>query len=310
MRRDTRTGSILIITLWMVTILSMLAIAVARYLSLEVRLTRYRTAREQALTLARDGVSLAIQQLAKDTQEPEEDGKVYDWAGDAWAEGPAVGHGTTVTVTDESRRLSLNGATIEELTGITGSAALAQVIVDARDADDPEEDHPTWDPPYLAKNAPFTAMEELGELPEMTPEAYNTLQQTTSAYLTPEEPLNINTVSPEIMRLAGLSDRAVELIVRFREGVDGPDAHEQDGVFREGGLMITETLKNDAGVDFDGTPDGALLTSNRFGVTSNVFTITAETSAERPMVRVRIQAVVRRTGCPETSGPCLLAWRE
>ena len=81
-------------------------------------------------------------------------------------------------------------------------------------------------------------------------------------------------------------------------------------MFEEAGLAITETLKNAEGVDLDGTPDGALLTSNRFAVTSNVFTITAESRTERPAVRVRIQAVVRRAGCPETAGPCILAWRE
>ena len=43
-------------TLWLVTILSVLAVAIARYLSLEVRLTKYRLAREQAQALARSGI--------------------------------------------------------------------------------------------------------------------------------------------------------------------------------------------------------------------------------------------------------------
>ena len=309
-RGVSSAGSILIITLWLVTILSMLAIAVARYLSLEVRLTRYRAAREQAMVRARAGVDLVIRRLALDAQAPEASGKTYDWAGDEWAEDPGVGSDTTVSVEDEASRLSLNGLTTEQLTEITGSTALAEAITDACDREDPTEDHVERDPPYMAKNASFTAPEELGELPGMTVEAYNTLRAVVTPYLASEEPQNINTVSAEVLRVLGLSDRAVTLVTRFRDGADGPDAHAQDGVFEEAGLAITETLKNAEGVDLDGTPDGALLTSNRFAVTSNVFTITAESRTGRPAVRVRIQAVVRRAGCPETTGPCILAWRE
>ena len=82
-----RSGSLLIMTLWLVTILSLLAIAIARYPSLEIRLTKYRAARDQAAILARDGVNLAMQWLAEDAQEGEspEGGsgkKQYDWLGD------------------------------------------------------------------------------------------------------------------------------------------------------------------------------------------------------------------------------------
>ena len=76
-RQDRRVGSLLIITLWLVTILSVLAIAVARYLSVEVRLTKHRLASEEAKALARSGVYLAMQRLTQDGQ-PKPGGKVYD----------------------------------------------------------------------------------------------------------------------------------------------------------------------------------------------------------------------------------------
>lgn len=300
MIRINRSGSLLIITLWLVTILSMLAIAIARYLSLEVRLTKYQVAREQATALARSGVFLAMRQVAADSAEGELDGKQYDWLGDNWAEDPGVAPGTTVAVTDEDRRISLNGATAEQLSRLLLPTALIQAIIDARDAPDPAEDHPNWDPPYLAKNGLFVAPEELSELPEMTPEAYNTVLSVATPYLTAEEPQNINTVSAEVMRMMGLTEQAVQLVTQFRE----------DGVLTEAGLAITQTLTDHLGVDLNGTPDGALLTSHRFGVSSKVFTIVSEARVERPAVRVRLEAVVRRTGCAEGAGPCLVAWRQ
>ena len=149
-----RSGSLLIITLWLVTILSVLAVAIGRYLSLGVKITRYRVAREQARTLARNGVYLAMQRLADDTTEA--DGKTYDWEGDEWAyipggpaggdpsvwliPFPAPGSGSAtlqgriaVKITDEERKLNINTAPKDQLSMVTGDDALAQAVVDARD---------------------------------------------------------------------------------------------------------------------------------------------------------------------------------
>lgn len=304
----SRTGSLLIITLWLVTILSLLAVTIARGLSLEVRLAKYRAARSQAAVLARDGVYMAMRRLADDAQASATQGAVYDWLGDAWAQEISVfgnGDGTAprliVSVADEQGKLSLNGATGEQLVRLVGSAAIAQPILDALDEPDPSEERPTATPPYLPKNGPFAALEELSELPEMTPEAYAALRQATSPYVAPGEPLNVNTVAPDVLRAVGVSEPAVDLVMHFRE----------DGIFTGAGVTVLETLMNEEGMDLSGTPDGALLSSQLFGVVSNVFTVVSEGRVERPAVRVRVEAVVRRSGCAERpSAPCIVAWRE
>ena len=115
-----RDGSLLIITLWLVTILSLLAIAIARYLSLEIRLTTYRAAREQAAILARDGVYLAMQRLAVDAKEGEtpegaSGQKPYDWPGDEWAQvtgisGSEPSRQIVITIDDEQRKVKIGRA--------------------------------------------------------------------------------------------------------------------------------------------------------------------------------------------------------
>lgn len=337
-RRSTissrKDGALLVITLWLVAIVSMVAIAVARSLSLEVRLAKYRLAREQARTLARSGIYLAMQRLTQDAQEPEADGKVYDWLGDDWASfptgapegdpaqwivsrsgtGQAIGPGdpqVRIRITDEARKLPLNAATKEALARLIEDDAIAQAIIDARDEPDAAEDRPSEEPPYFAKNGPFAALEELVDLPGMTPEALQRLAAEASPYQGTGEPANLNTVTPDTLRAMGLTESAVQLIVQFREGPDGASAHEEDGVFQEAGLAVLQTLKDRAGVDLAGTADGNLLISAAFSVTSQTFRVSAEGVIAHPPVRSHVEAVVRRSACGEGNpAPCIVAWRE
>ena len=329
----TRSGSLLIMTLWLVTILSVLAVAIGRYLSLGVKMARYRLAREQARTLARSGVYLAMQRLASDGNEA--DGKSYDWEGDEWASfsaggsvdgDPAVwviafpspGSGSSrlrgrvaIRITDEERKLSLNAATKDQLLAVAGDDGLAQAIIDARDEPDAAEDQPDHEPPYVAKNGPFAAPEELTDLPGMTPQAYEALRASTSPYVGAGTALNINTASVEVLRALGLAETTIQMMTRFREGPDGPQEHAQDGIFTDAGLLILQALTNSQGVDLTGTPDGNLLIGPTVGVASQTFLVSAEGMVERPAVRARIEALVRRAPCPEnTPAPCIIAWRE
>ena len=334
MRARQDAGSLLMITLWLVAVLAALAVAIARYLSLEVKLTKYRLVHEQAKTLARSGVYLAMQRLARDAAAPEADGKAYDWLGDDWASvpnqdstadprswivpPPAAGPvgmrftGTlSIRIVDEAGRLHLNTVAKDQLVRLTGNEAIAQAVIDARDEPDAAEDSPDATPPYVAKNGPFIAPEELSDLPGMTREAYETLRVNASPYLLVEESVNLNTATPETLRALGLNERTVEMVIQFRDGPDGPERHEQDGVFKEAGLAILQTLRDAQGVDLTGTHDGNRLITDEFGVASNVFTVTSESVMERPVARCRVEAVIRRTACGEgRTSPCIIAWRE
>lgn len=328
-----RAGSLLIVSLWLVTILSVLAVAIARHLSLEVRMTKYRLAREQAKELARSGVFLAMQRLAKDIQTPEADGKNYDWLGDEWAvfpqedhnadpsvwvvPFPAPGHpvdrfsgSMRIRVIDEGRKLHLNQAITAQLARLVKDEALAQTMMDARDEPDPSEDRSADAVPYFAKNGPIIALEELNDLPGMTQETYAVLAANATPYHA-AEPVNINTATSETLKALGLSDATVQLILHYRDGPDGPIEHEQDGFFTEAGQNIINILKDHEGVDLTGTPDGNLLLTGALGVTSDMFTINSEAIIQDPVIRVRLEVVVRRAGCGDgVPSPCIMAWRE
>ena len=74
---NRQRGSLLVMTLWIITILGALSVAVARYLSTEVRVTRYRLARHEARELAHSGIVLALTLIQEDQiQTP-----TADWSG-------------------------------------------------------------------------------------------------------------------------------------------------------------------------------------------------------------------------------------
>ena len=300
---DGRRGSLLIITLWLVIILGALATAVARYLSVEVQLTKYRVARQEARALARSGIYLAMNLLQEDPT-PQ-----YDWRGDAWAQPlsitPAIGQQVSLVITDEERKINLNTATALHLSQLLGQADLAQTLVDYHDPSDPAEDRLTDDPPYYAKNDRIVVLEEVSDVPGMEPGLYETLL----AQATPHTevgaaggPLNINTVTPEVLETVGIRPQTIEAIVQFRDSPNGP--------FQEAGLMLAETLQAQ-GLVLDDETERNLLVSDLFRVSSRVFTVVSEAVVERPAVRVRIQAAIQRPA--EGSGisvPQVIAWRE
>src|SRR6185295_20094339 len=119
--------------------------------------------------------------------------------------------------------------------------------------------------------------------------------------------VNINTASADVLRALGLTENAIQIILQFRTGADGDEAHAEDGVFTDAGLVIVQTLEDKAGVNLTGTEDGNLLTSQLFGVDSNLFMVISEGVTDKPAARARVTAVVRRTGCQaQRPSPCIV----
>ena len=333
-----QTGSLLIITLWVMTILTVLAVSIGRYLSTDVRIAKYRLARAQAKALARSGVYLAMQRLEQDLQ-PEADGKTYDWLGDDWAAPPdgdpqrpntwvvrvagdehdasARSAAIEITITDEDRKLNVNSVAAETdtrdaVSRLVNSAELAARIVDAVDADDVVFEMPggvgvELEPPYQAKNAALNAPEELLDLPGMiTPgdasaSPWGVLRAFTSVYRG-QSKLNLNTVGPEVW--GGLGLPAGEQLSACRQ---------QGTVFDESSTMDAKVQTCVGGLD----PAQQVRVQSMFGVTSQTFTVISEGivnlaqgGAERAAVRVRVEAVVRREGCEGGAPTCVVAWRE
>lgn len=313
-QRDCQSGSLLVITLWLVTILSILAVAIARYLSTEVRLTKYRLAREQAQALARSGVYLAMQQLERDAQDTSESYESYDWLGDDWAlpqEPIKTNAGElTIAITDEERKLNVNVATWPALEQLLGDPELATAVIDYVDAD---EEPPQEAPPYTPKNSQVIALEELFDIPGAG-EAAHTLSQWLTASTDASTPLalNINTVEQKVLIALGGSDAVVNPLIASRPGPNGQYGDDDDCK----AITAVDAANDLAGCAFGVAPgtgpaptDLVSLVSQAPLVSSSTFRIQSEAVMSPSKVRYRVVAIVKRSADPATPST-IVSWRE
>lgn len=329
-RRDkfgNMSGSLLVMTLWLITVLSLVAISLAGYLSTETRLARYHMGRAQARAWARAGVYMAMQKLAEDAAQKEE---TADWLQDDWSESwiaqlPVDAHErsprdgrVTVKITDEESRLDLNSeAASPEVVGeLLASPEIGAAVVDYRDPADPGEDRPEASPPYAAKNAPIAALEELSGIPVLReqPEALAVLQTVATVYT--QGRLNVNTAVPEVLNALKGGVVPVGTVRLFTEQRGaGPDRRvgTTDDCLLTGNPDSVQQIANCLAVSFE---EASTLVSG-LAYQSDVFRIVAEGEVPARAARCRIEAVVRRkagtsTAAVKVSGVPfeILAWRE
>lgn len=299
----TQAGSLLIVTLWVVTILVVLVVAIARTLSLEVRLTKYRLAREQARALARSGVYLAMERLRRDVADDEH----YDWLGDDWAlEQVPISSAdpegrVEIEIVDEERKLNVNSSTTEtaqQLASVIGAGDFVNALIDYRDADSNGE----WEalsegPAYYPKNADLVAPEELREIPGQTTETLEAAHQSTSPYVTGSK-VNINTAPLEVLEVVLVSAQLTQEQRTHALGLANTiiDLREHERYF---------TTLEPVPAPFDSSAEfGNAL--RLLQVHSDTFRISATGRLTNPKVRHRINAVVRRGG----QDVRIIAWRE
>ena len=352
--RRSRRGSLLVVTLWLVTILSVLAVGVGRYLSTELRLTKYRLARERAKALARSGVYLGMQRLAEDVQQ--QTGKPYDWLGDEYwaypsrdnseqprvwivdllAEGQDVTALTgkiTVEMQDEERRLTLNTEGHDPLLAIALKQLLAdypgiaEAIIDYQDSDDEGSDTGVV-PPYVPKNGPIQAREELWELPSVKQleasrlaDLQRLLLQETTVSTTGT--INMNTADEAVLRAilepAAPSNPALaQAILDFRWDPGETSDPAQGNRF----VGLSPEVKTEgAGTLDQGVKDA--LTQVMVGplkdilsVQSTHFRIVSDGQTTNPRTTYRVTAIVERHATTEPMVELngekfhILSWRE
>ncbi|MBI3312403.1 MAG: general secretion pathway protein GspK [Candidatus Omnitrophica bacterium] len=330
--KSSQTGSLLIITLWLIAVLTVAAVALGRYLSIETRLMRYHLAVAQAKALARGGVYLAMERLAQDlasTQPP------HDWLGEEWAYTPPEEPGAdpvwivpfsadssgaatppgriTIRMTDEERKLNLNQITEPTVRPIfqalLGGPEPTNLLVDAVDADQqPEqpgglEEQPQPPPGYAAKNGPIRVLEEVREIPGITDAVFSILQDYASTNVAQDSHrVNINTaplpILNEIFTKAGYPTLAQQAL-DFRWD-------PEDGVDLATGKRFTNLNPVEVNIGPLGFKDDLTQAMGSLGgwlgVQSSRFTIVSTGRMTTPPVQYRIEAVVDR----EASGDSTL----
>jgi len=336
-------GATSIIALWILAILTVLAVGFAYRMSLELKLSGYQLERLKATYLARTGINRAIYELERDTT------LNCDALNEPWGNNPEafrevlVGDGTyTVSYSwteseekerygliDEERKININLASPQVLKGLFSliaerisspidAAELAACVQDWRDPDSTESEpngaeeayYQSLEEPYHCKNGSFQTIEELLLVKGMTPEIFSAAQDLITVY--GDGKVNINTASREVLEALGIGEELTDKILGFRRGEDNLLGTEDDGFFRVADYSQIKAALNGFG---ELSPEelaqlpylSYLISRGLISVNSSYYRINSVGMCSGGRVIKAITAVVQRTRKGE---PKIAFWHE
>jgi type II secretory pathway component PulK len=260
-------GAILIVALWVLTILTVFAIALGYWASLEVKLVRYQRDKLKAGELAKAAIERAILEKQNDTVE-EVDALSERWANNRSAfKDFVLGEGTfTVSyslgdavfygIEDEESKINLNK--IDELTlvnlledcEVEDAQRLAHsILVWCARINDPDEESEYEDLSYSCKKDELKSVAELLLVRGMTSETLYGEDKDGDGKISKDEKgivqyltvfgdgeVNINTASEKVLSaiFGNAYPELAEKVVIYRKGVDGKIGTNDDYWFASG----------------------------------------------------------------------------
>ena len=221
-----RRGQVLIVTFWMIALVSVATGVLMMRATHEARLSRIPLEVVQREAIVQAAVQQAIALLQRDED------LAVDHLGESWATGEeggqpvlehiAVGPGIfTAGLIDEERKINLRHAStgvLARLIGLVGPPEtdpqeLAEAIRDWRTADEPEIG--VCAEPQRCHNGLFDSVDELRLVPGMTPELFDALVPYVTVYGGPAS--NVNTADPLVLRAWDIPEEQVGKIVTQRQ---------------------------------------------------------------------------------------------
>lgn len=267
-----RTGSVLILSLWVLAMLFCLAMSLSYQVRLGLRLSRYAWDEIRLVQLAKMAVRDCLSnKLFKDR---------------ALGEGSySVIHGQDYGPEDESARINLNKASPETLKRLLAAhAEVVPAILDWRGpAGANSMDYSGSG--YSARHGPFKCVHELLLVKGMTPEIFRDVQDLLTVDTSGE--ININTASERVLEAIGLPSSLVNKILWFRQSGNG--GFSQTG-------SIASLLKSSTFITDDELQSLAqAIQANQLAVQSNTFhlNIVARLNDSRAVCRAEVVAAGR-----------------
>jgi len=329
-------GTILITTLWILTLLTLLALGIGIRMGVDIKLIGFFLNSLKAHYLAEAGIKKTMSLLQMDKN------KRLDSLKEIWSSGfdfdkeefllkdIALGEGTfTVSYKfgkdengnpiylygagDEESKLNINIMDSDMLLKLPNfSSEIVSAILDWRDEDNlagnnvvltegAEKDYyEELDNPYECKDAPFSVLEELMLVKGVTEEIYDGVKDIITVY-GESKAVNINTVSEKVLAVL-IGEEFPELpskIVKYRNGDDGLPGTEDDRVFSDIRTIVAELSSSlTGGLDPGEVKHLNFLINEKkyFKLSSNTFRIVSRGEVRGGRVKKTIEVVVKRDG--------------
>ncbi|MCK5451500.1 MAG: general secretion pathway protein GspK [Candidatus Omnitrophica bacterium] len=300
--RENSSGSILMIAMWALSVLTIFAIAMGTGVNSKIAfVSRYNT-RHSLSYIAESGVKKAIAVLAAKGADSEYDilAEMGGTSASIFGSGTVgkgkfhIGYDVFVKnnvkrygVQDEEGKININEAGYDVIAALIVLAAgidkkqaddLAAAIVDWRDTDDfplingvESSYYTSLNPPYACKNSPIQFFPEVMLIRGMTGDIYNRIQPYISLYGTGK--ININTAGEMVLRALGMSKSLIRKIMSFRTGIDRSIGTDDDNVFTHTSTIVEDLNAIIILGHVESAKLNNLVASGSLGVASTAFKI-------------------------------------
>ena len=321
-------GSILIVALWAITLLSVFAVILGSQARYRMMLVKRLDERTNLRSLAEAGVRLAIAEVKLESE------KSFHTMADMWSNNPQVfkdvntGLGTFTVrydysydrskgseprygVIDEERKVNINkadGAVLTRLFMLVLGAdedrarELAASVIDWRDSDDElsspigSAESPYYRSlsyPYDAKNSEFEVPDELLLVRGFDRDILEKIKDYITVYGSGR--INVNTASKEALIAAGLNETIANAIMSFRMGKDKVIGTADDGIF-EASSDIVPKLSQSVNLSPSDIAEISAVAEKYLAVNSTAFEIRSIATSKNRKSSFTTTAVVDKKG--------------
>ena len=329
-RRRTEASSILVVSLWVISILSAFAISAGYQVRQKITLADRLNYRAWLYGLAETGVSKAIEKLKEDKIEDGFDTHYDMGANEAFRfqDKEVAGGGSFLVayeqrdliegtselrfgLIDEERKLNLNTVDAQvmsrflQLLEVEEDTAneIANGIVDWRDSDS-FLTHPNYGAEddyyedlkfsYGAKDQPFETFQELLLVRGMTPDIFNRMRDYVTVF--GSGAINVNTAPREVLIALGLDESLVRKIIDFRKGADSKEGTGDDNYCSSAGNITSDisSIKELSSSEMAALSN--LVAKGSLGVSATYFMIKSRGLLKQRELAIDIESIVDRNG--------------
>jgi general secretion pathway protein K len=337
-KTDNRRGSILVMTVWVIFILTIFVMTLADIVGERIFFSQGYKERAQAYLAAFVGIDAAIAEIAKDTQASNYDTLKESWSNNAerFNSRPVADAFYTVShsiagesgdgqifygMTDEERKINVNTAPEAVLSALfrecweemtpDEAKSIANAIIDWRDEDSEVRTGGAEDNYYMAlanyyhcKNKPLDFAEELLLVKGVTADIFKKVQDYITVY--GEGRVNINTAPAQVLEALGLPEVLAGKIISYRAGQDDVEGTEDDRFFTEIPSIVSQVNQAEPLTQDELQQLNNLIVTNMVNVKSSHFRIQVKgytSSGGGPKNMRNITCIIRRNGK-------ILFWKE
>ena len=293
-----RQGSIFILALWTIVVLSLLALSFAQT-ARQKALGLQKLERREALRAAGESAAKQVITHLLEAQRDPSFVKMKKWYDDGVGSG-SVQVGAAVVhyqVTDEREKLNLNTVDAESLARLFQNVAhlgeepagrLAAAVIDFRDEDDfintyfdqgsEKDSYERAGLPYAPKNREFDYAAELLLVKGMTGETYAAVAPFITVY--GQKGVNINTAGRELLAALGVPPETADKIIVLRNGDDGIPNTPDDRAFEDLSQMMRLLADNEGLSEQEAVTLDSLVRHEGFTTKPDYFSLKLETLLE------------------------------